>query len=321
MRVAVIGCGAISKNHIAAIEAAGQTLCALCDVDTQKAQALGLKVPVYADFSELLQAEKPDCVHICTPHYLHASMCVEALGKGVNVLCEKPLAITQEQLDAVLAAEKASSATLGVCLQNRYEPNFAALKELAEAESVASLAGSVFWNRDENYYASGDWRGKWDTEGGGAAINQALHTVDLLQHLGGMPKYVTAHFANDHLPAVEVEDTIAARLETEDGRVFSFFATTGCGHSFPAMVQLRTQSKKTCIATSNLLTVDGETTSQQAQETVGKSVWGRGHKLLIADFYDCLQKGKKFPIDGTEGAKSVCIILKMYESDGKKAEI
>ena len=157
--------------------------------------------------------------------------------------------------------------------------------------------------------------------GGGAAINQALHTVDLLQYLGGMPKYVTAHFANDHLPSVEVEDTIAARLETEDGRIFSFFATTGCGFSFPAMVQLRTKTGKTAVATSKILTVNGENLPQAEAEALGKSVWGMGHKALIADFYRHVEAGKKFPIGGTEGAKSVRMILKMYESRGTRLEV
>ena len=319
MRAAVVGCGAISKNHIAAIEAAGQTLCALCDIDREKAEALCLGVPVYTEFSELLEKELPDCVHICTPHYLHAPMCAEALGRGVNVLCEKPLAISFSQLEQVLAAEEASPAKLGVCLQNRYEPNFMALKELA-AEGVTALAGSVFWNRDEAYYASGSWRGRWETEGGGAVINQALHTLDLLQYLGGMPKYVTAATANHHLPGIEVEDTAEARLETEDGRVFSFFATTGCGASFPAMVQMKTASGKSCMATTKVLTVSGDVHTQNAS-AMGKSVWGAGHKALIADFYDCLQTGKRFPIDGEEGAKCVKLTLKIYASKGTRVEV
>lgn len=325
MRAAVIGCGAISKNHIAAILASNQTLCALCDIDRaaaeQKAEEFQLNIPIYSNFSELLQKEAPDCVHICTPHYLHVPMCAEALEKDINVLCEKPLAITMDGLRAVTEAEKASRATLGICLQNRYEPNMVQMKKAAES-GVTSLAGSVFWNRDEAYYASGPWRGKWETEGGGVMINQALHTLDLLQYLGGMPKYVTAHCHNDHLKdVIEVEDTAVARLEMEDGRVFSFFATTACGSSFPAMVQMKTADKKTVIATNKMLTVNGQPLPQQIREAMGKSVWGVGHKMLISDFYQHLKQGKKFPIDAAEGGKSVRLILSIYASKGERIEV
>lgn len=321
MRVAVIGCGAISKNHLAAIEEAGQTLCALCDVEPEKARALGLNVPVYTDYSELLEKEKPDCVHICTPHYLHVPMCLAALEKNIHVLCEKPLAITYEDLDTVIAAAEKSAATLGVCLQNRYEPNMVCLKQAA-AQGVTALAGSVFWQRSEDYYASGDWRGKWQTEGGGVMINQALHTLDLLQYLGGMPKYITAHCHNDHLQnIIEVEDTATARLETEDGRCFSFFATTACGTSFPAMVQMKTAEGNVYVATSKVLLENGQALPQAESHSLGKDVWGSGHKRLISDFYSHLLGGKKFPIDAKEAAKSVILTLKMYESKGKKLEI
>ena len=110
-RIAVIGCGSISGNHINAIIGSGNQICALCDIVPEHAQEriekfeLG-NVPVYTDYVELLDKEKPDAIHICTPHYLHAEMVIAALGRGINVLCEKPLATTMEQLHAVLEAEE-----------------------------------------------------------------------------------------------------------------------------------------------------------------------------------------------------------------------
>ena len=126
-RIAVIGCGAISGNHINAIVGSGNKICALCDIVPEHAQEKIEKfelagVPIYTDYVELLEKEKPDSIHICTPHYLHAEMVIAALGRGIHVLCEKPLAINMEQLHAVLAAEEASTAQLGVCQQNRFEP-------------------------------------------------------------------------------------------------------------------------------------------------------------------------------------------------------
>ena len=158
-RVALVGCGAISKTHIAAILAAGQTVAALCDVEEEKARALAagtglLNVPIFTDFETMLDRVRPDVLHICTPHDLHAPMTVAALGRGIHVLCEKPLAITEEQLCAVLAAEQKSAAFLGVCQQNRYEPNMRKLKEMTEDDPPVGGYANVVWKRDAAYYAS-----------------------------------------------------------------------------------------------------------------------------------------------------------------------
>lgn len=324
LRAAVIGCGAISGNHLKNIPAAGGTVCALCDPDRaaaeKRAAEFGLSVPIYADFAALLEQEKPDVVHICTPHYLHAEMIVAALEQGIHVLCEKPLAIREAQLRTVLEAERKSTAKLGVCLQNRYEANFLKLKDYAD-HGVLGAAGTVIWDRDAAYYASGAWRGKWATEGGGVMINQALHTLDLLQWLCGMPTHVTAHCANDlHQGVIEVEDTASAVFETETGR-FNFFATTACGASFPAQVQLRTARKETVIASGKCLTVNGQVESGEAEAADGKAVWGSGHRKLIDHFYRCLQSGEKFPIDGPEAAKVVRLVLAMYRSEGERIKI
>jgi len=322
MRVAVIGCGAISKVHIAALLQTGQTICALCDTEKAAAEKTGLDVPVYTDYRELLHQEKPDCVHICTPHHLHADMCVEALSRGIHVLCEKPVATSMDDLERVIAAEKASSATLGVCLQNRYEPNMRVLMEYASGHGVKAVCGSVFWNRDRQYYASGPWRGKWSTEGGGAAINQALHTLDLVQHLGGMPEFVTAHCFNDHLQGViEVEDTVSARMETADGKILTFFATTACGATFPAELRLRTENHETLVASSKFLTLNGQALSGAPESSCGKEAWGTGHARLIEDFYRHLEAGLPFPISAAESGKSLRLVLSIYASRGERIPV
>ena len=327
-RVAVIGCGAICGNHIQGILASEQTLCALCDVDPSHAAEILEKhglcdLPVYTDYKEMLDTEKPDVIHICTPHYLHAEMCVEALARNIHVLCEKPLAISMEQLAAVEAAAKKSSAKLGVCLQNRYEPNFVSAKKLADTEGVVAAFGDVVWLRDASYYASASWRGSWQEEGGGVMINQALHTLDLLQWICGMPTHVLAHTANDHHKGqIEVEDLAAARFECADGTLINFYATTSAGKSFPAHIRLRLSDKQTIHAENNLLTVNGALLQDKNREAgVGKSVWGNGHKALIADFYSCIEENRPFPIDAEEGGKVIRLILSMYASNGERISI
>ena len=330
-RIAIIGCGAISGNHINGILAAGHKVCALCDIIPEQAQEkiekfeLG-NIPVYTDYAELLTAEKPDAIHICTPHNLHAPIAIDALGRGIHVLCEKPLAINMDQLHAVLEAEKNSTAQLGVCQQNRFEPRMLWLIDFIREHGVKSGLGFVSWKRDETYYKSGPWRGKILEEGGGVMINQALHTLDLLQHLCGMPTHVTAHVSNDyHKGFIEVEDTATAHFELEDGMRCHFFGTTAATGDLPVQLQFVTKDKLRVLAGNDFVLVGGkpveiEDTRDHAN-LVGKTVWGTGHAILIKDFYTCITEGRPFRVSGEEAAKVVRLILSMYQSNGQRIEI
>ena len=326
-RVAVVGCGAISGNHIAAIQHAGQTLCALCDVDPAQAQKKIEKyeltdVPVYTDFLTMLREAHPDAIHICTPHYLHAPMAIAALEQNIHVLCEKPLCISLEQLKDLKKAVHSSHAQLGVCHQNRYEPNMLRLKELA-SDNVAAAFGSVVWKRGSDYYNSAAWRGTWDQEGGGVMINQALHTLDLMQWICGFPTHVTAHTSNDLLQGViEVEDTAVGCFECENGVRFNFFATNTATASLPVQIQIKLNTGDMIDAQNEQFCFNHELLNSQTQaDTLGKRVWGNGHKTLIGEFYKHVSEGKPFPIGFDEAEKVIRLILSMYASKGNRIAI
>lgn len=326
-RVALIGCGAIAPTHIKAILAAGREICALCDIEPARAVALAEQyalpaAAIYNDYQRMLEIERPDAVHICTPHDLHAPMCIDALKKNIHVLCEKPLCITDEQLDAVIAAEKSSDAQLGVCLQNRYEPNMKRMRELCQ-NGVREGFGNVIWKRDSAYYHSGEWRGTWAHEGGGVMINQALHTLDLLQWVCGYPDKVTAHVATDHLSDVmETEDTAMARFSCKNGCVFHFFATVAAEADLPVQIRLRLENKAVLEVENELLVQNGGVEMLPRREaTVGKREWGTGHRELVEDFYGAIERGEPFAIDAVEGARVVRMILAMYRSNGRQVPI
>ena len=194
MKAAVIGYGVIGKHHVNILSEMG-VLSAICDTDKKALEGLeGIRL--FDDYIEMLDCIHPDVVHICTPHYLHADMIIEALGRNINVLCEKPVCIREEDIPRILEAEKNSDAMLGVCHQNRYNPANLYVKEYIKDKTVLGGVGQVSWKRDAAYYASGEWRGKWETEGGGVLINQALHTLDLMQWFCGMPEYLSASISN-----------------------------------------------------------------------------------------------------------------------------
>ena len=214
----IIGLGAISPLHIRAILDRGQKITAICDVDSEKRQKVnaefGLNAEEYGDYNALLASGKVDVVHVCTPHYLHAEIICAALGANVHVLCEKPLAINFEQLNDIEKAVKNSSATLGVCFQNRYNASVLYLKEFFKGKEITAATANLVWQRDEKYYASGAWRGKKQYEGGGVMINQAIHSLDLLQWFCGMPESVIAHCSNNSLQGVIRSEEHTSELQS-----------------------------------------------------------------------------------------------------------
>lgn len=327
MRAAIVGLGCISTTHYGAIGRAGGEVVAICDIDPQKVTAFrastGCRAAAYPHIEALLAAPGVDVVHICTPHYLHAEMVIAALRTGHHVLCEKPLCIREEDLPRVLAAERESGRQLGVCHQNRYNESNRAVYALLQSDPATSGFGTVVWNRGAAYYASGPWRGRRETEGGGVMINQALHTLDLLLWLMGQPDSVQADLANRHLPGViEVEDTASALFRYADGRCFNFFATTASRADMPVQLMLATQGGQTIVAANDTLTVNGAIRPSDSGSTrYGKEVWGDGHAKLVADFYTCIREGRPFAINGREGGRVVRAILAMYRSAGREVAL
>lgn len=327
-RAAIVGCGAICSNHVGGIIDAGQTVAALCDIIPERAQAVidrhGLKdVKIYTDYEKMLSEVRPDAVHICTPHYLHAPMAVSALDKGINVLCEKPIGISLDDLKQLSDAAARSTAQLGVCHQNRYEPCMLKLKELTDGNVDCGFA-SVVWHRDEAYYRSGEWRGRWVTEGGGVLINQALHTLDLMQWICGFPAEVVANTSCDLLSdVIEVEDTASAVFCCEDGVRYSFFATNSARSDLPVHLQIRTRDGDIFDVQNEMFCINGShiDTERRGSLEIGKQVWGVGHSRLICDFYRHLESGERFPIGIEESEKVIRLILSIYSSHGKRINI
>lgn len=315
MRSAVIGAGVIGSVHIQILSELG-TLAAVCDIDSSKLEKYGC--PVYTDYKTMLDEIKPDVVHICTPHYLHAEMIVRALDKNINVLCEKPLCISRGQIKDVLEAEKRSKARLGVCLQNRYNKENVFVKEYLADKNVICATATVAWHRTKEYYDSGDWRGRYATEGGGVLINQALHTLDLLQYFAGMPETLTASVSNLTLrDCIEVEDTAVIH-----GGKITLFASNGCASDMPVTVTVRTDKDVIQIYPGAVL-INGalQDIEKATEKALGKECYGSSHATLIKDFYRHIGSGKPFPIDGEEASKVVKLVLASYESGGSRAEV
>ncbi len=319
MKSAIIGMGVIGGVHAKVLNKIGEELVAVCDVDESRFEFYP-NAKHYTDYKLMLEEVKPDVVHICTPHNLHAEMVIYALKRGINVLCEKPLCISFEEIDAVLEAEKDSTAILGVVHQNRYNPENIYLKEYLKDKKILGGHGSVIWSRTADYYNKAEWRGTKKGEGGGVLINQALHTLDLMQWMLGMPTEVTARCDNLTLKdTIEVEDTASLVCKGENN--FSFYATNGGACYFPVSVSVKTETENVQVIPGKFIAPDRTIDFAKNGECFGKSCYGSGHEGLNRDFYDCVKTGRHFEIDGAEGAKVVRIILFAYQSDSQPVKI
>ncbi len=331
MKVAVVGCGNVSKNHFCALkEIKNAEIVATVDIKKERAdiKAAENNAKAYYDFDEMLQNEHPDCVHIATPHYLHTPMAIKALKSGANVFLEKPCSVTNEEADALINAQKQSNKQLGVCLQNRYNDSSVTAKSIIDKGTLGELKAIrafVTWSRDKNYY-SDDWHGTLAKECGGVLINQAIHTIDLIQYFGSGCKNVTAHVFNDHLKnIIEVEDTATVRFELNNGVTALLYATTAFSVNSDVFIELTFEKGILRLEGEHLykITESGfeELCKKSEKEFVGKNYWGHGHKAIIKDFYDCLETGRHFDIDAEEGSKSAKIVTACYNSSKENKTI
>lgn len=324
LKCAIVGCGSIAQVHARALSSIPEAeLLAFADIIPERAGAMAEKYGgrAYGSLEELLKNEKIDVLHICTPHYLHTPMAETAAGLGINVFTEKPPVIDREQWARLRALE--DTVRIGVCFQNRYNGSTRALKELLDSGKAGEILGSrgfVTWRREAPYYTESGWRGSLKTEGGGALINQAVHTLDLMAYFLGAGTVMGASLANRHLKGViEVEDTLEATLDFGGARGI-FYATTAYCSDAPIIFELECE-KATLRLEGERFTCfwrDGRVESSDftaPDPTVpGKAYWGSSHQRCIEDFYRCVQGGERFLNDLPGVSGTVELMLSIYET-------
>lgn len=223
VRTALIGCGKVGHMHAKALSTLPESdFVAVCDKDLARAQAFAgqYHARAYTDVQEMVTDADVQAVVVCTPHPLHMSPAVLAAQAGAHVLVEKPLAASLRDCDAMLAAADEAGVKLGVISQRRLYGPVQRVKAAIEADKIGRpVLGTVVvlgW-RDEAYYRSDPWRGRWDTEGGGVLVNQAPHQLDLLQWFMGPIDELFGYWDNLNHPYIEVEDTAVAVLRFKNG--------------------------------------------------------------------------------------------------------
>jgi predicted dehydrogenase len=320
IRAAIVGLGGISRVHIAAIESLQNvSLVAVCDTDSSK------KVPsgavFYTDYEKMFERERPDVVHICLPHFLHYPVAKKAAEAGCHVFAEKPLAMNEKEAVEYLKLEDRYGVKICLCLQNRLNPTTETLYRLlrgGEYGALTGIRGTVAWYRPREYYEAGPWRGIMAQAGGGCMINQAIHTIDLMQYFAGSPVVsVRGTIAQLLDYGIEVEDTAAGRIAFENGAVGLFSASVANYTDENVELSLRCEGGEFLLRDRKLFRLQGgehELLAADDVEYAGKAVYGNSHVKLIDTFYRAVEAGGGWYIHPTEGLPSIRIIDAIRES-------
>ncbi len=298
-------------------------LYAICDNDPAKLEKAAKDFPdakLYSDYDEALKDAEIEVIHVCTPHYLHLEMVEKALAAGKDVLLEKPVCISLDEFEKMKEAEAKSNNVLSVVFQNRTNPSTQRmLEEMPKIGKILGISARLLWHKDEAYYNSGEWRGKWATEGGGLLINQAIHTLDLLGYLAGGYTAVTGSISTKKLGhVIEVEDTADALMETVKGIDVIFSGSNCYPVDTPIQIEITGEKATLRFMGRTLYKIqDGKTEELVTDGEIGnkkKSYWGHGHRAVLYNFYQYLETGQGYCLKLGDTENTMKALFAFYKS-------
>ena len=318
-RIGLIGAGNISTTHaraIATLDDAGVAAVYAPTLARAKALADAHGARAYDALDSFLASEPLDIVAIGTPSGLHGAHGAAAARRGIHLLVEKPLEITVARADALIAEADRAGVTLGVVFQDRMKPGVRALKASIEAGEFGPLSlvqAQVPWWRPPEYYRESRWRGTWALDGGGALMNQAIHTVDLMLWLCGPVTRVYGRTAA-RFHAIVVEDTAAALLEFASGAIGTLAATTCAYPGFPRRIEIAGAKGGAVLEGDRL--VREPSAPSPAPENVASPVVSdvSAHRAVFADFIHAIGTPTGPCCDGRAARRSVQLVEAIYES-------
>lgn len=329
MHIGLIGGGNISETHArAACAIPGTKIAAIHGTDAKKVGRLCQEYggAPYQDFEAFLAHRPMDLVVIGSPSGLHATQGIAAAKRGLHVLTEKPIDISTSRADALIDAAKQSGVKLGVIFQDRMKPHIRQLKRWLEQGLLGKpllVDARVKWYRPPEYYRNSLWRGTLALDGGGALINQGIHTIDLLLWLLGDVARVQACTATV-LHAIETEDTVMATLEFTNGALGVFQATTAAYPGYPRRVEISGSEGTVILEHDRIVAADLRSAPTEATEAVARDENQsasspvvsdvRGHQAVLEDFIHAIQENTAPACDGCEGRRSLALVEAIYRA-------
>ena len=335
IRFGIIGCGRIAPKHAESIVALPDAeLVGVCDIVPERAQAFADKygaVP-YTAYREMLERSDLDVVTIATPSGLHAEIGIAAARAGKHVMVEKPMAMTLQSADELIAACRTAGVKLAVIHQNRFNKSIKLVRQALEAGRFGKLThgqATVRWNRDQNYYAQAPWRGT-KLQDGGVLMNQSIHNIDLLQWMFGPVESVFGYTATQ-LRQIEMEDVGAAVIKFRNGAIGLIeAASTIYPKNIEETLNIFGETGSVIVGgiAVNRIEVwefpDAEAEKAQifaSQESDPPTVYGFGHREVIQDMINAIREDREPAIPGEEGRKALEIILAIYKCQETKQPV
>jgi predicted dehydrogenase len=349
LRFGLVGYGKVAELHVRAIAASGNSaLVSVCGRDPQKREAFALRHGISArgSIGEMVAKDRVEAVLIVTPHPSHRQIAVEAAEAGCHVLVEKPMALSVEDCDAMIAASAAAGKSLGVISQRRWYPSVRRIRDAIDSGALGkpSIAQvTILGWRDEAYYNADPWRGTWAMEGGGVLVNQAPHQLDLLAWFMGPAKEIAGIWDNVNHPYIEVEDTAVAAIRFANGGMGSvlvsnsqkpgIYAKVHIHGSSGASAGVQTDGGAMFIAGmsgvleppyNDLWTIPGQESMLPLWKAEDEAFFSKidptwhFFALQIAEFSESARAGRAPAVTGEDGRETVRIFEGIYRSDRKK---
>jgi len=340
-RIGIVGVGAIAEMHARAIgDLPNAELVAASCRTREKGERFASEYggKWFADFSQLIGEARPDVVSICTPSGAHLEPTVAAAERGIHVLCEKPLEINLERAEQMIQAAERGKIRLGGIFPQRFNPVVRTLYDAAAAGRFGPLAAAVAyvpWWRDDDYYSPSRWQGTIAMDGGGALINQSIHTIDAIQWIaaaagaGPVTKVFGWTAQRGHPPEmIEVEDTAVAALQFADGTLGSVVASTAMWPGTSARIHVSGRDGTAEVHDQQLVNWqfrDEQPADEQIRQRHAGGVTDGGandpmaidysnHTRNIDSFLSSLDTGKPLAIDGPEACRALAIIRGIYDA-------
>jgi predicted dehydrogenase len=330
LQAGFVGCGNITDTHARAAREAGLGIAAFFGRDPAKAEAMATRFGgrSFARYEDFLAHRPMDLVVIGSPSGVHAEQGVAAAGRGLHVLVEKPIDVTIERGSSLVAAAEAAGVKLGVLFQDRLKPGLVRLREFVAGGGLGRVllaSARVKWHRPPEYYSGSRWRGTKALDGGGALVNQGIHTVDLLLWLLGPVACVQALTAT-RLHAIEAEDVALALLRFASGAVATLEATTAAYPGYPRRLEISGTVGTVVVEGDQVVAADlrtpapglvsrGEEGAEGARSAVVSDALP--HRRVIEDFARAIATGAPPACDGREGLRSLAVVEAVYRAAGQ----
>lgn len=334
MKYALIGCGRIATNHIAAALNNELTICAVCDIKPERASELlckhGLQdgsISRYEDYKKMLSETNPDIVAIATESGKHAEIALYCINMGCNVIIEKPIALSIQDANEIIQQGKQNNVKVCACHQNRFNISIQHIRSAMEAGRFGRLSHGcihVRWNRGQQYYTQAPWRGTWEQDGG-ALMNQSIHGIDLLcWMMGNEIEEVTAYTAQRFHSYLQCEDVGLAIVKFKNGALGTIEGTTNV---YPKNLEetLYIFGEKGSVKAGGKSTntielwdfqdyLDGDKKLMQGFEESTQNVYGNGHTSLYYDMMQAIKEDRAPYISAHAGKQALEVVLAIYKS-------